>query len=126
MKILIVASNMVHIKNFHLPCIEAFRNAGHEVSVMASGEGADFNIPFKKRAFSLKNLRLSFLIKKILKKEQFDAVFLHTTLASFWTRFAMRSLKERPITVNTVHGYLFSEHSSALKRKLYLFHSTNE
>ncbi len=121
MKILIVASNMVHIRNFHLPYIEAFRDAGHEVSVMASGEGADFNIPFKKRAFSFKNLRLSFLIKKILKKESFDAVFLHTTLASFWTRFAMRSLKKRPITINTVHGYLFSEHTSSLKRRLYLF-----
>lgn len=120
MKILIVASNMVHIKNFHLPYISAFRDAGHEVSVMASGEGADFNIPFKKRAFSFKNLRLSFLIKKILKREKFDAILLHTTLAAFWTRFALRAIKNRPVVINTVHGYLFSEHSSFLKRKIYL------
>lgn len=120
MKILIVASNMVHIKNFHLPYVSAFRDAGHEVSVMASGEGADFNIPFKKRAFSFKNLRLSFLIKRILKKERFDAIFLHTTLAAFWVRFALKGIKSRPTVVNTVHGYLFSEHSSALKRKIYL------
>ena len=120
MKILIVASNMVHIKNFHLPYISAFRDAGHEVSVMASGEGADFNIPFKKRAFSFKNLRLSLLIKKILKREKFDAILLHTTLAAFWTRFALFGMKKRPVVVNTVHGYLFSEHSSSLKRRLYL------
>lgn len=120
MKILIVASNMVHIKNFHPPYISAFRDAGHEVSVMASGEGADFDIPFKKRAFSFKNLRLSFLIKKIIKREGFDAIFLHTTLAAFWTRFALKGLKNRPVVINTVHGYLFSEHSSFIKRKLYL------
>ena len=111
---------MVHIKNFHLPYISAFRDAGHEVSVMASGEGADFDIPFKKRAFSFKNLRLSLLIKKILKREKFDAILLHTTLAAFWTRFALFGMKNRPVVVNTVHGYLFSEHSSSLKRKLYL------
>ena len=121
MKILIVASSMVHIKNFHLPYIKEFEKAGHEVSVMASGEGADFDIPFKKRAFSFKNLRLSFKIRKILKKESFDAVFVHTTLAAFWTRFAMWGLKKKPIVVNTVHGYLFSKGTSKLKAKVYLF-----
>ena len=56
MKILIAASNMVHIKNFHLPYIQKFKDDGHDVYVMASGDGADFDIPFKKRALSLKNL----------------------------------------------------------------------
>lgn len=120
MKILIVASNMVHIKNFHLPYIEAFKHAGHDVLVMANGEGADFNVPFKKKAFSFSNFKLSLKIKKILKNECFDAIFLHTTLAAFWTRFAMRGLKKKPIVVNTVHGYLFSKHTSGLKTSLYL------
>ena len=120
MKILLAASNMVHIKNFHLPYIEAFKEKGNIVKVMASGEGADFDVPFKKRAFSLKNLVLSFKIRKILKKEQFDAIYLHTTLAAFWVRFAMWGIKKRPTVVNTVHGYLFSSKSSWLKRKIYL------
>ena len=121
MKILLVASNMVHIKNFHLPYVKAFNDAGHDVRVMASAEGADFNIPFKKKAFSFRNFCLSFKIRKILKREKFDAVLMHTTLAAFWTRFAMIGLKNRPVTVNTVHGYLFSKDSSMLKRKAYLF-----
>ena len=91
MKILIAASNMVHINNFHRPYINEFREAGHDVYIMASGEGADFNIPFKKRSLSLKNLRLSAKIKKIVKKEQFDVIYLHTTLAAFWIRFAIKA-----------------------------------
>ena len=120
MKILIVASNMVHIKNFHRPYIDAFKSQGHNVYVMASGEGADFNIPFKKRAISFKNWKLSAEIKKIIKKEQFDIIYLHTTLAAFWTRYAIKNMKKRPIVVNTVHGYLFGNGFSFLHNKIYL------
>ncbi|MBQ8163696.1 MAG: glycosyltransferase [Clostridia bacterium] len=121
MKILIVASNMVHIKNFHMPYVNALRENGHEVYIMASGDGADFNVPFKKRSLSFKNLFLVSKIKKILKSQRFDAVLLHTTLASFWTRMAIKRLKDRPYVINTVHGYLFNEHTSFLKTKAYLF-----
>ena len=62
MKILISASNMVHINNFHRPYIEKFKENGSAVSILANGEGADYNIPFKKSVLSLKNL---FLIPKI-------------------------------------------------------------
>ncbi|MBO5287074.1 MAG: glycosyltransferase [Clostridia bacterium] len=119
MKILIVASTMVHINNFHLPYIDRFKKEGNQVYIMANGEGADFNIPFKKCSLSLKNLSLAGKIKKILIKEDFDVVYLHTTLAAFWVRFAMRGLKKRPFTVNTVHGYLFGKEKT-LKNKIYL------
>ncbi len=120
MKILIVASNMVHINNFHRPYIEAFKEDGHDVFVMAHGEGADFQIPFKKRSMSLKNLILSAKIKKIIKKEKFDVIFLHTTLAAFWVRFAIKGIKNRPLVINTVHGYLFGKGFSSLHNKIYL------
>ena len=121
MKILIVASNMVHIKNFHMPYVNELKTRGHEVLIMASGEGADFDIPFKKRALSLKNMRIVSKIKAILKRERFDAVLLHTTLAAFWTRMAIKKLKKRPYVINTVHGYLFNENTSKLKRRVYLY-----
>ena len=50
-KILYAASNMTHINNFHLGYIEALRGSGHTVSVMARGEGADYDIPFEKKFF---------------------------------------------------------------------------
>lgn len=120
MKILVAASNMVHINNFHLPYIKAFKEAGNEVYVMASGEGADFDIPFKKRALSLGNYRLSKKIRRIIKEGSFDVIFLHTTLAAFWVRYALKGLKQRPRVINTVHGYLFGKTSSWLHNLIYL------
>ena len=73
MKILIAASNMVHINNFHRPYIEELKKAGHDVFVMAKGEGADFDIPFVKRSLSFSNFKLSYKIRDILKKEEFES-----------------------------------------------------
>lgn len=120
MKILIAASNMVHINNFHRPYIEALRAQGNQVFIMAGGEGADFCIDFKKRSLSFKNLRLSYKIRSILKKEDFDVIFLHTTLAAFWVRFALRGVKRKPCVINTVHGYLFGENCGKLHNFIYL------
>ncbi len=119
MKILISASNMVHIKNFHQPYIDAFKNDGHEVYVLANGEGADFNIGFKKRSLSIKNAFLSLKIRRLIKKEKFDIIYLHTTLCAFWVRLALKGLKNRPVVVNTVHGYLFGKGFGSLHNKLY-------
>ncbi|MBP3495538.1 MAG: glycosyltransferase [Clostridia bacterium] len=120
MKILIAASNMVHINNFHREYIQGFKNEGHDVYIMASGEGADFDIGFKKRSLSFKNWRLSKKIKKIIKEEKFDIIYLHTSLCAFWVRYALRGLKERPRVINTVHGYLFGKGFSKLHNFIYL------
>lgn len=120
MKILIAASNMVHINNFHRPYIDRFVESGYDVKIMASGDGADFNVGFKKHTFSLKNLILSLKIRKIIKREKFDVVYLNTTLAAFFIRLAMLGMKKRPYVVNTVHGYLFDKNTNFLKRKIYL------
>ena len=120
MKILVAASNMVHINNFHRPYIEAFREKGHHVCVMARGEGADFDIPFEKRSLSFANFKLSYKIRDILKKESFDVIYLHTSLAAFWVRMALRGVKKKPYVINTVHGYLFGKTSGSLHNRLYL------
>ena len=120
MKILITASNMTHINNFHRPYIEKFKQSGNEVYILSNGEGTDFNIPFKKSVLSLKNFFLIPKIRKILKKENFDVVYTHTSLSAFFVRLAMKGLKKRPYVINTVHGYLFSKDTSKLKNKVYL------
>ena len=120
MKILIAASNMVHINNFHRPYIEELIKTGHDVRVMASGEGADFDIGFKKCTFSVKNLILSLKIRRIIKREKFDVIYLNTTLAAFFIRLAILGMKKRPYVINTVHGYLFDRNTNFIKRKIYL------
>ncbi len=118
-KILYTASTISHINNFHRPYIDALRSEGHTVLVMANGEGADFNIPFEKKILSSKNKLCRKHIRAILLKEDFDAIILNTTLAAFHIRLAIPK-KSRARVVNVVHGYLFSRHTSLLKRKIFL------
>ena len=118
-KILYAAGTYGHISCFHIEYINALRSEGHEVLVMAKGEGADFNIPFEKKMLSLNNLKTWKKIKKIVKEENFDVILLNTTLAAFNIRMALG--KKRPRVVNFVHGYMFPENPKGLKNKIFLF-----
>lgn len=115
-KILYVASNMRHINNFHLPYIEKLRSEGHTVKIMATGEGADFNVRFVKKLVSIKNLLIRRKIRRIIKKEKFDFIILNTTLAAFCVRLALPKVN-RPKVMNIAHGYLFEENQKGLRAK---------
>ena len=106
-KILYAASTFGHIEAFHLPYIEALRLEGNEVLTMANGEGADFNIPFEKKIFSVRNFKCQRTVKKIIESEDFDLIILNTSLAAFHIRCALPK-SARPRVVNIAHGYLFS------------------
>ena len=113
---------MGHINNFHLEIIEALRQRGNEVFVMARGEDADFYIPFEKSLYSLKNLKNILKIREILNKERFDAIVLNTNLAAFLVRLSLSNrLKKKIKVVNFVHGYLFHLGCGVVRRKLFLF-----
>ncbi len=118
-KILYVASNMSHINNFHQPYINALREQGCEVKIMARGAGADFDIPFVKKLLSSGNTECRRRIRKIIRDEGFDAIILNTSLAAFHVRFAIRGRK-RPRIVNIVHGYLFDKETPTAKDKILL------
>ena len=118
-KILYVASTSEHLERFHVDYIEALKKDGHEVITMAAGDGVDLSVPFEKKLMSIKNLHLIPKIRKILKRENFDAILLNTTLAAFCIRMALG--KRRPAVVNFVHGYMFSERPRGFKEKLFLF-----
>ena len=98
-KILYAASNMPHINNFHTAYINALRRDGHDVKVMAKGDGADFDIPFVKKMFSRGNTACRREIKRIVAREKFDVIILNTALAAFHIRFALPK-KNRPKVIN--------------------------
>lgn len=118
-KILYAAGTMEHIKSFHLPYIEALRKDGHEVLVMARGKDADFDINFEKKMLSAENRRCRKKIKKILKEEQFDVLFLNTTLAAFNIRCSIPK-KHRPKVINFVHGYMFPKKVKSVRDRIFL------
>ena len=108
---------MTHVNNFHLGYIEALRRSGHTVSVMARGEGADYDIPFEKKFFSPKNTACRRRIREIITRERFDTIILNTTLAAFHIRLAIPRGK-RPRVINIVHGYLFSRGTGFIKKTI--------
>lgn len=122
-KILCVASTISHILNFHMPYINALKQEpeNYQVFTMAKGDGKnelDFDIDFHKKMFSLKNLKAKKEIYKILKKENFDVIFLNTSLAAFFVRLAVKKLKKKPIVINIAHGYLFDKKTGFVKKTL--------
>ena len=124
-KILFLASTLSHIRNFHLPYLKAFKEQGYEVWVAAGSSGevpyADhvIELPFYKRFFCLQNLIAVFQARKLMKRERFDILSAHTTLAGAVTRAAALLLLHRPKVFYTCHGYLFSD-LQGLKKWAYL------
>ena len=118
-KILYAASTASHLRRFHTPYIEELKKQA-EVKTMAAGEGMDIPVLFAKSFFSPSNLGSIFKIRKILRREKFDAVLVHTTLAAFLIRAAMIGMRNRPFVLNVVHGYLFPKEGAGLKNAILL------
>ena len=118
-KVLYVASTQSHLERFHRHYLSELKKSA-EVFTMATGKDVDFPILFDKHFFSFSNLRSILQIRKILKRERFDAVLVHTTLAAFLVRAAMLGWRKRPYVLNVVHGYLFSKACSGMKDRVLL------
>jgi glycosyltransferase EpsD len=118
-KLLYVASTASHLRRFHMPYIRALREEA-DVRLMATGdpEFLDFDLPFEKSMFSASNLKTICRIRKILRREKFDAVILNTSLAAFLVRAAMIGMRHRPYVHNVVHGYLFDEPIGSGKERI--------
>ena len=122
-RVLITASVYCHIKNFHLPYINAFREKGWTVHIACAdapehipGAECAFSLPFTKRMSAPQNFIASHRLRRLIRKYRYDLVVTHTALAAFFTRLAVKGTRDRPRVVNMVHGYLFDERTSGLKR----------
>ena len=126
-KVLITASTWGHIRSFHLPYLRELKRLGWEVHVGCPGipEDAPYIdqpvlLPFEKRTAAPANFRAAHILRQRIKAEHYDLIITHTTLAAFFTRLAVKGMKRRPRLINVMHGYLFDEGMSALKRGLLL------
>lgn len=125
-KLLFVASTDAHIRHFHLPYLQQLRQGGWTVHAACCREGEipctdqALHVPFKKRMLSPANLRAACILRKQIRKEDYRAIIVHTSLAAFFTRLAVSGCKKRPKVINMVHGYLFDEQTPRLKRSFLL------
>lgn len=127
-KILYTASTDGHLRSFHLPYLKALAEDGWAVTAAAAGdgrglpEGVDFvSVPFTKSFVSPDNFRAAAAIAGLIRKERFDVILTHTSLAAFFTRLGVRLAgKRNAVVINTVHGYLFDDMSSPMRRAVML------
>lgn len=126
-KVLFTASTYSHIVNFHLPYLRKFREEGWTVHAACGGAPMPISdvervidLPFEKSMCSPKNLQAAILLSGEMRREGYDLVVTHTSLAAFFTRLALWGVEERPKVINMVHGYLFDDETPWLKRNLLL------
>jgi glycosyltransferase EpsD len=125
-RVLICASTLIHIKNFHIPYIRFFKEQGCEVHVAARGnekpDGADMlhDLGFTKSMLSYRNIGTAFRLCRIIKKYRYDLILTHTALGGAVGRLAvLLAGKGRTRVIHTVHGYLFWNGCSPVKKLLY-------
>lgn len=121
-KVLMIASESSHFRNFHVPYIEYLLDNGVEVHTAANGvfehEGVVHTaLNFKKKITSPANMGVIKKLASLIRRERFDAVYTNSTLAGIAGRMAakmsgVKSVKSRHIC----HGYLFNDDSSKRSR----------
>jgi glycosyltransferase involved in cell wall biosynthesis len=58
-------------------------------------------------------------IRQLQARNQYDLVHVHTPVASFVTRFALRSVRPRPMVVYTAHGFHFFRGNSKVSNLIF-------
>lgn len=122
-RILFVASTFSHIRNFHLPYLEAFVQQGWTVDVACGGTVME--LPHVRRAYPIgleksmsspKNFAAAHALRRLIRAQGYDLISCHTALASFFVRLAVMGMRRRPRVACICHGYLFDQDTPALKR----------
>lgn len=126
-RVLFTASTYSHIEHFHLPYLREFRDRGWETHIACAGAPAaapyadrTFDVPFHKSISSPENFKAARMLRRLEKEEEYDLISAHTSLAAFFTRLALKGIRNRPKLVNVVHGYLFDEATPGWKKRLLL------
>ncbi len=122
------ASTWSHIRNFHLPYLREFQQRGWITHVGCAGIPNDLpscvdraiELPFEKKMTAPANFCAAKTLRVRIKAERYDLIITHTSLAAFFTRLAVKGMKNRPKLINVSHGYLFDDDTPALKRGVLL------
>lgn len=117
-KVLQVAAVDTSIRFLLLPLIDGLERAGYEVhvacsagphtrSLLAQGYRVH-SIPIARRVAPLSNLTSFWLLYRLMRRERFAVVHVHTPVAAAVGRLAARFART-PIILSTAHGFFFHE-----------------
>jgi glycosyltransferase involved in cell wall biosynthesis len=130
---LFVTTVPITLEAFLLPFADHFRAQGWRVDALANGAATDlhlddhfdqrFDIAWSRNPLAPSNLLgAARRVREIVTAGGYDIVHVHTPIASFVTRYALRSLRGRtggPIVIYTAHGFHFYRGQSALPHALF-------
>ena len=128
-KLLVVTTVPITIRSFLLPFIEHLRNLGWQVDGMAQGISADkdcveacdriYDIQWSRNVFDPRNLLAGISrVKEVVAEEDYDLVHVHTPIAAFVTRYALRNNYKAKV-IYTAHGFHFYQGGSAIKNAVF-------
>jgi glycosyltransferase involved in cell wall biosynthesis len=129
-KLLVVTTVPITIRSFLLPFVKHFRSLGWQVDGMAQGISADqdcvencdriYDIQWSRNVFDPRNLLAGVSrVKEVVAEEKYDLVHVHTPIAAFVTRYALKDVKKTKV-IYTAHGFHFYRGGSAVKNAIFL------
>lgn len=132
MKILHVTTDAITLKSFLLPIPLHFNDRNCRVDCAASNIDDypeisqcfynSYNLPFSRSLSSFKSHIISLKkIKELVGQEKYDIVHVHTPIASFLVRFALRKMRlaKQTKVVYTAHGFHFYKGGQRLSNFIY-------
>ena len=128
-KLLVVTTVPITIRSFLLPFIKHFKDLGWQVDGMAQGISADrdcvaacdriYDIQWSRNVIDPRNLFAGVLrVKQVVAQGDYDLVHVHTPIAAFVTRYALRNNQKTKV-IYTAHGFHFYRGGSAVKNAIF-------
>ena len=130
-RILVVTTVAPTARGFLLPFGAHFRNMGWGMDLLSSGASSDpecvsafgrvFDIDWARTPFDPRNAKAIAKVRAVVEEGDYQIVHVHTPVASFVTRFAIRKLRRRTLkTIYTAHGFHFHPNGSTLRNAAFL------
>lgn len=125
-KVLQVATSGITFKALLLPLVDRLEQEGFSVHICCSDgphtrelAAAGYRVTpvqIERRIAPLSNLRSLWQLYRLMRRERFDIVHVHTPVAAVVGRLAAR-LAGVPLIIYTAHGFYFHEHMRPLARR---------
>lgn len=129
---LFVTTVPVTLEAFLVPFAEHFRASGWRIDALANGAAGDaaldgvfdhrYDAAWTRNPLAPRNLiGTARHVRGLVSGNGYDIVHVHTPIAAFVTRFALRRLPraERPVVIYTAHGFHFYRGGRVLTNALY-------
>jgi glycosyltransferase involved in cell wall biosynthesis len=117
------------LKKFLLPLVDAMREAGWEVTAVCSDgpyvydlRSAGYRIetlPIARSVISFSHFKSLWLLVRLLRRERFDVLHVHTPVAALLGRIAGKIVGV-PLIIYTAHGFYFHDEMPVMKRHLFV------